>query len=94
MGVASIYSAKQGLNKNTKRQFFLPDNLGPVVQSIISLTSLLVVKMLTVLVSKISNSQVFLLKKCANAKATHIFFSKNISIYCRPYLMIKVLTIP
>ena len=38
--------------------------LGPVVQSIISLMSLLVVKMLTVLVSTISNSQVFLLKKC------------------------------
>ena len=37
---------------------------GPVVQSIISLTSLLVVKMLiTILVSKISNSQEFLLKK-------------------------------
>ena len=60
----------------------------PVVESIVSLTSLLVVKMLTlcVLVSTISNSQVFLLKKMwvafANAKATHIFFSsKNISIY-------------
>ena len=41
--------------------------------------------MLTVLVSTISNSQVFLLEKMwvafANAKATHIFFSKNISIY-------------
>ena len=37
---------------------------GPVVQSIVSLTSLLVVKMLTVLVSTISNSQVFLLKEC------------------------------
>ena len=36
---------------------------GPVVQSIVSLTSSLVVKMLTVLVSKISYSQVFLLKK-------------------------------
>ena len=35
---------------------------GPVVQSIISLTSSLVVKMLTLLVSTISNSQVFLLK--------------------------------
>ena len=59
--------------------------LGPVVQSIISLTSPLVVKMLTVLVSTISNSQVFLLKKMwvafANAKATHIFFSKNIGLY-------------
>ena len=41
--------------------------------------------MLTVLVSTISNSQVFLLEKMwvafANAKATHIFFSKNISVY-------------
>ena len=39
-------------------------NQSPVVQSIISLTSSLVVKMLNVLVSTISNSQVFLLKKC------------------------------
>ena len=50
------------------------------VQSTVSLMSSLVVKMLTVPVSTISNSQVFLLKN-ANAKATHIFFfSKNISI--------------
>ena len=40
-------------------QNVLPSMLGPVVQSIISLTSLLVVKMLTVLVSTISNSQVY-----------------------------------
>ena len=39
-------------------------HLGPVVQSIVSLTSSLVVKMLNVLVSTISNSQVFLLQKC------------------------------
>ena len=38
-------------------------NLGPVVQSIVSLTSLLVVKILTVLLSTVSNSQVFVLKK-------------------------------
>ena len=37
---------------------------GPGFQSIVSLTSSLVVKMFTVLVSTISNSQVFLLKKC------------------------------
>ena len=43
--------------------YCLPENQGPVVQSIVSLTSSLVVKMLTVLVSTISNSQVFLLKK-------------------------------
>ena len=36
---------------------------GPVAQSIISLTSLLVVKMLTVQVSTISNSQVFFQQK-------------------------------
>ena len=39
-------------------------NLGPAVQSIVSLMNSLVVKMLTVLVSTISNSQVILLKKC------------------------------
>ena len=54
-------------------------DLGPVVQSIVSLTSLLVVKMLTVLVSTISKSQVFLLKK--NASSYSHFFSKNISVY-------------
>ena len=37
------------------------------------------VKMLTVLVSTISNLQVLLLKK--NVNATHIFSSKNICIY-------------
>ena len=57
--------------------------------------------MLTALVSTISNSQVFLLKKngrsfCigvafANAKATLIFSAKIIAYM--PYLMIKVLTI-
>ena len=39
-------------------------NQGPVVQSIVSLTNSLVVKMLTVLVNTISNLQVFLLRKC------------------------------
>ena len=57
-------------------------NQGPVVQSIISLTSSLVVKILTVLVNTKSNSQIFLLKNVSSfAKATHIFLSKNISIY-------------
>ena len=43
---------------------------GPVVQSIVSLTSSLVVKILTVLVSTISNSQVF-------------FAEKNVSSFCK-----------
>ena len=38
--------------------------LGPFVQSIVGLTSSLVVKMLTVLVSTIAYLQVFLLKIC------------------------------
>ena len=67
---------------------------GPVVQSIISLTSSLVVKMLIVLVSALSNSQVFLLKKMlvafANAKAAHIFSAKILA--CMP-LFNKVLMI-
>ena len=68
---------------------------GPVVQSVVSLTSSLVVKMLTVLVSTISNSQVFFAEKMwvafADAKATHIFSAKILAYM--PYLMIKVLTI-
>ena len=40
------------------------EHLGPVVQSVVSLTSSLVVKMLTVLVCTISNSQVFFPEKC------------------------------
>ena len=43
---------------------------GPFVQSIVNLTSSLVAKILTVLVSTISNSQVFLLK---DVSIFHIF---------------------
>ena len=57
----------------------------PVVQSILSLTSSLVVKMLTTLVSTISNSQVFLLKKNVSrfckCKCYSHFFNKNIIVY-------------
>ena len=53
---------------------------GPVVQSVVSLISSLVVKMLTVLVCIISNSQVFLPKNVSSI-FTHFFFSKNISVY-------------
>ena len=67
----------------------LVKNQGPVLQSIFSLTSSLVVKMLTVLVSTISNSHVFLLEKCEKLLT---FFSAKILAYV-PYLMIKFLTI-
>ena len=70
-------------------------DLGPVVQSIVSLMSSLVVKMLTVLVSTISNSQVQMQKLlvssvCKSKSYSH--FSAKILAYL-PYLMIKVLTI-
>ena len=52
---------------------------GPVVQSVVSIMSSLVVKMLTVAASTVSYSQVFLLKTLSSLLFT--FFSKNISIY-------------
>ena len=67
----------------------LSEHQGPVVQSIVSLKSSLVVKMLSVLVSTVSISQVFLLKNVnsfCKYKSYSNFFSKNISIYA---LMIK-----
>ena len=67
---------------------------GPVVQSILSLTSSLMGKMLTVLVSILSNSKVFCRKKnnrFCNCKSYSYFVSKNISIYT--ILMNKVWTI-
>ena len=59
------------------------EKLGPVVQSIVSLTTLLVVKMLNVLVSTISNSHVFLLKNVSSfckCKSYSHFSSKNIKV--------------
>ena len=59
--------------------------LGPVVQSIVSLITSLVVKMLTVLVSIMSNAQVFFAEKNVSSfckcKSYSHFFSKNISIH-------------
>ena len=67
--------------------------LGPVVQSIVSITSSLVVKILTALISRISDSQVLFAAKmwAAFAKATHILSAKILAYM--PYLTIKVLTI-
>ena len=58
--------------------------LGPVVQRIVSLSSSLVVKMLIVLVSTISNSKVFLLEKCERLLQMQkllTFFSKKFNVY-------------
>ena len=64
--------------KSDKQQIYNSNNiLGSVVQSIISLTSSLVVKILTVLVSTISNSHVFLLKKNVHFFSKYIFFQQK-----------------
>ena len=59
-------------------------SLGPVVQSVVSLTSSLRVISLTVLADSIFNILKFLLKNVSSfctAKATHIFSAKNFSIF-------------
>ena len=53
---------------------------GPVVQSLVSLTSSLLVKMLTAPVSTEYNSQVFLLKKCEMQKLL-TFFQQKYRVY-------------
>ena len=62
-----LYKSKDSYGKVLKCQVFKINTVlpiqGPVVQSIVSLTRSLVVKILTVLVSMISNAQIFLLKK-------------------------------
>ena len=57
--------------------------MGYFLAFIVSLMSLLMIKMLTVLVSTIYNSQVFLLKKNVSSfcRSYSHFFNKNISIY-------------
>ena len=59
--------------------------LGPVVQSVVSLTSLLRVISLTVLADSVYNILIFFAEKNVSsfctAKATHIFSAKNFSIF-------------
>ena len=59
---------------------------GPVVQSIVSLTSSLRVISLTVLANSIYNNLIFFAEKNVSrfctAKATHIFFSKTFQNIC------------
>ena len=60
-----------------ENQNFLVKQQGPVVQSVVSLTSSLKVISLTVLADSIYNILIFV----ADAKATHIFSAKNFSIF-------------
>ena len=51
---------------------------GPVVQSSVCLTSLLMTNVVTVVAKVFSNTLIFLLQKC---ETTHILFSKNINVF-------------
>ena len=57
------------------------EHQGPVVQSVVTLTSSLRVISLTVLADSIYNILIFFAEKMYTAKATHIFSAKNISIF-------------
>ena len=67
------------------KRFNVCKNLGPVVQSVVSLTSSLRVISLTVLADSIHNILIFFAEKNVSsfctAKATHIFSAKNFSIF-------------
>ena len=65
--------------------YLLTIKQGPVVQSVVSLTSSLRVISLTVLADSIYNILIFFAEKnvssFCSAKATHIFLAKNFSIF-------------
>ena len=66
---------------------------GPVVQSVVSLTSSLRVISLTVLADSIYNILIFFAEKMCSfctAKPTHIFSAKNFSIF--EYYSMQILT--
>ena len=69
------------LGGKSKVSFMGFSHQGPVVQSIVSLTSLLRVISLTVLADSIYNTLIFFAEKMCTAKATHIFSAKNFSIF-------------
>ena len=75
------YNCVSGYN-NTNN---INKKLGPVVQSVVSLTSSLKVISLTVIVDSIHNILIFFAEKNVSsfctAKATHIFSAKNFSIF-------------
>ena len=70
-----------------------PQYLGPVVQSVVSLTSSLRVISLTVLANSVYNILIFFVEKNVSnctAKVTHIFSAKTFSIF--GYHSMKILT--
>ena len=71
----------------------LENDQSPVVQSIISLTSLLMTNLLTVVAKVFSDTLIFLLQKCEyllQCKSYSHFYNKKISTYL-PYFKIEIL---
>ena len=73
------------LGRKYQRHVILIDHQGPVVQSVVSLTSSLRVISLTILVDSMYNILIFFCWKNVSsfctAKATHIFSAKNFNIF-------------
>ena len=63
---------------------------GPVVQSIVSLMSLLITNSSTAVAKVFSNTLTFLLQKCECKSYSH-FSAKNINVFL-PYVKIEILT--
>ena len=83
LGTRSVWSKTKMIRSSSLYHYIslkywdtLTSYQGPVIQSVVSLMSSLVVKMLTVLLSTISSSQVFLLKN-----VNSFFKCKNITVY-------------
>ena len=64
-----------------KASMLLTDHLYPVVQSIVSLTVSLRHKFVKQISGKVTNTLYFFNKKCENAKDSHIFSTKNNSVF-------------
>ena len=78
-----VYADKQRMSRSDCTDVQM--HLGPVVQSVISLTTSLRVISLTVLADPIHNILIFFAEKNVSsfctAKATHIFSAKNFRIF-------------
>ena len=74
----------EAIQLGTSSYFFVLNSQGPVVQSVVSLTSSLRVILLTVLVDSMYTILIFLLNDVSSfctAKATHIFSANNFRIF-------------
>ena len=84
-----IFSLSLVLPVWSKRRFIVI-TLGPVVQSIVSLTMLLRHQLVKYMLATLSNTLLFFVGKMCSAKDSHIFSAKNNSVFV--ILTFKILT--